>query len=720
MAVYENVVSFGIQNSIRSMRKYTVIIILLFYSVINLAQENISTEYDKYPVFSECQELEFSDIKNCFNSTLQNFVYNKFKMPEIVSKENYSGEMITLFEVDASGTFKVLYVDAVYQELKDEMKRVFDLLPEVSPATQNGKPTYVQFSLPTKIPLLAPTHNNTSAEKNDSTENLITKAAKEYDSIVSTTFKYDKEYTSQLNIPFTHQSYNRFDANMNLVGNNAHTGAKPYSYNEVSKYYNFEEKRTELAKPRNSWFGRKFWNEHLVTFQQEKYWFTVDVVADLQLGKDIDSELSYTYNNTRAINLQGGLGKKLNFWTTIYESQGRFADYINNYAISIRPDGGNPGIVPGRGIGKDFKGDAFDYPIAEGYLSYSPDEFFNLQLGHGKQFIGDGYRSLLLSDVASPSPYFKLSTQFWKIKYTNTWMSLRDVRPEATVNGAFATKFLATHYLSWNVSKRFNLGLFESVLWDKSNDRGFDFNYLNPIIFYRAIEFSTGSRAGNALIGLSGKYKVSNKVNLYTQLIIDEFSSTDIFGGNGSWKNKLGYQLGAKYYNAFGVNNLNLQLEYNQVRPYTYSHDELLLNYSHNNQSMAHLWGANFREFIGIAHYQKERWFGMAKLIYGQRGLDIDDGVNYDVNYGSNVLFDNDNRPSDTGISLLQGNKTNVLIADLQVGYLVNPATNLKVFANLTYRSFDPSITTNTLSKNTTTWINFGFRTDLFNWYFDL
>ena len=43
---------------------------------------------------------------------------------------------------------------------------------------------------------------------------------------------------------------------------------------------------------------------------------------------------------------------------------------------------------------------------------------------------------------------------------------------------------MANHYLSWNVSKRFNLGLFESVLWTNTNDRGFDVNYLNPLYFF--------------------------------------------------------------------------------------------------------------------------------------------------------------------------------------------------------------------------------------------
>jgi hypothetical protein len=135
-------------------------------------------------------------------------------------------------------------------------------------------------------------------------------------------------------------------------------------------------------------------------------------VLDLQLGKDFQSDNDYTYNNTRGAVFQGGLGKDLNFYTVVYESQGRFADYFNRYSESIKPYGGNPAIIPGRGIAKEFGDDAYDYPVAEGYLSYSPGEFFNIQLGHGNNFIGDGYRSLLMSDAVSTFPYLKLNTKF--------------------------------------------------------------------------------------------------------------------------------------------------------------------------------------------------------------------------------------------------------------------------------------------------------------------
>jgi hypothetical protein len=145
--------------------------------------------------------------------------------------------------------------------------------------------------------------------------------------------------------------------------------------------------------------------------------------------------------------------------------------------------------------------------------------------------------------IPIPGPYLKLNTSFWKLKYTNTWMSLRDVREEVAGEGAYRTKYMANHYLSLNLTKRLNIGLFESVVWQDDNGRGFDVNYLNPVIFYRAIEFSTGARGGNALIGLTGKYKISDQILTYGQWIIDEFSSGDVFGGEGSWKNKLGFQL---------------------------------------------------------------------------------------------------------------------------------------------------------------------------------
>ena len=101
------------------------------------------------------------------------------------------------------------------------------------------------------------------------------------------------------------------------------------------------------------------------------------------------------------------------------------------------------------------------------------------------------------------------------------------------------------------------------------------------------------------------------------------------------------------------------------------------------------------------------------------RGLDFDTATD-NFNYGGNIYKDYDeNRPFDTGVQIGQGNKTTIVIADLQAGYLVNPATNLKFFANYMYRSFDPTTETAMIKQSNTSWFSVGVRTDIFNWYFD-
>ena len=702
--------------------KYIFVLVVFLFSFKGFSQTEIN--YQKSPVFPGCETKPFEDLKECFRFQLHSFIFEKFKIPENLKTENYKGEVKLLFEVDKEGQFQIIFVDAAYEELKTETQRVFNTLPKVSPAMYDGKPTYVQYSTKINIPLLSPSEMDLKDEvtkekkKEVKDKDLNAVVSNEIDSINNSLKPYDKaEYSSQLNIPFTHTYYARFDRNMNAIGTNAHTAAKPFLYDDVSPYYDFKAEKESLAKNAQTWGGRKLWDEHLVQVQSKNYWFTIDPIFDLQVGDD--SEGGSTYNNTRGIFIQAGLGKKFNFTTSFYESQGRFAQYFNEYAESLKAFGPDPAIIPGRGIGKRFKEDGYDYPVAEAYLSYTPAKFLNVQFGYGNNFIGDGYRSLFQSDVASPSTFLKTNLKFWKIKYTSTWMWNKDVRDQVVLpDGSFLTKYVANHYLSWNVSKRLNLGFFESVVWSNQNDRGFEASYLNPVIFLSAAEFNSGQDAGNAILGLSAKYKWNNKVNLYGQFLVDEFSISDVTGGDKSWKNKFGFQLGAKYFDAFGIDGLLLQAEYNQVRPYTYSHNTVVLNYTHNNQPLAHLWGANFRELVLIGRYNYKRWFADAKLIFGQRGFSFNDGVD-NAYYGGNLFGNENDRPSDTGIEIGQGNKTSVFHGELMAGYIINPVSNLRLFANINYRNFDPTVITNTTSRTNTTWFNLGIRTDLFNWYND-
>lgn len=696
------------------MRK-KLLLSILFLTFISAAFAQI----EKPPVYPGCEEESLQGINACFNYSLKKDLLEEFKVPAVVDRENYRGKVKVVFLVSREGKLEVLYVNAMYPELEQEVRRVFGTLPRVQPATFNGRPIDQRFQVPISVPLAdnsleQPVVAAETQEPQQPEEPVVVKQDKE-ERISDWDDTLFPEFQSELNIPFAHQEYDKIIYSLDRA-ENTHTASKPYVYNEVRPYIDLEAQRTAILKDKQSWGGRKLWNEHLALVKGNNFWFTVNPVFDLQMGKD-NSDVDYTYNNTRGLQIQGSLGKKLSFSTSFYESQGRFAQYINRDTRRLNPIIGASAVVHGRGKAKSFKEGGFDYPVAEAYLSYTPSQFFNFQFGNGKNFIGDGYRSFLLSDVASPYPFLKINTTFWKIKYTNIWAWMDDIREESSDDGTNLRKYVAMHHLSWNISKRFNLGLFEAVITNENSYNGFDISFFNPIIFYRAVEFSNGGDfSGNVQVGMNLKYRLRDNLSLYGQLLVDELRVSEVFDGSGWWANKFAVQLGAKYFDAFKVDGLMLQGEFNWARPYTFSHTVEELNAGHYNQAIAHLWGANFWEVIGIARYNRDRWFGNAKVIFGNKGFDFDNST---ISYGGDIYIDNDFRPSDYGNEVGQGNGTDIFIADLQAGYVLNPVTNLQLFGGFTFRNFSPSVSGNVVREDNTTWFSVGLRANLFNWYFD-
>lgn len=684
------------------MKKY----ILILFVFIPLA---LFSQSEKLPVFKKCEGLELKTIDSCFYKNTKDLFFKEFNSPVILEREKYEGTVNVLFLVSKKGVFEIIYLNSPYKELKNEVERVFATLPVITPASYNNKNVEMRFALPLNFPLQI--GNDVIKE--------ITEVKTRKKNISKTVYQNQKkekfiEHKSQLNIPFNHLRYINYEYALNK-NNNSHTSVKPYVYNEVNKVYDLDAEKSQFLKPnQTSWIGKKLWNEHLLEVKGEDFWFNLDFLLDVQLGKD-NSDVSYTFNNTRALTVSGGLGKDLFFSATVYESQGRFSSYVNDF-ISNRSNTFRPafseGLVPGRGKAKGFKQDAFDYPVAEGYIAYKPNKYLGFQFGNGKNFIGDGYRSLLLSDVSSPMPYLKMDVNLWKFKYTNLWLWGTDVRYPAVVNNEHARKYVAIHYLSINLTERFNLGLFEAAV--SKGDQGFDVGFLNPLMFYRSVEFGRGEDAGNAMLGLTAKYKLKENLVLYSQLIIDEFSFGKI-SDLGYWGNKFGFQVGAKYFDAFNIKNLFLQAELNTVRPYTFAHKDPILNYGNYSQSLNHSWGANFWETILIGSYKFDRWTTSAKLVLGQKGFDSLETLSY----GGDIYKSYNLRRGDNDNELGQGNKATVLVADLQGRYLLNASNNLSLFGGLTIRSFSPEVNVNNIKDENTVWFSIGIKADLFNWYLD-
>jgi hypothetical protein len=670
------------------------------------------SQSEKFPVYEQCKGETITSVKECFYQQTKEIFYKEFKEPSIIEKEGYKGVVNAIFIVSNLGEFKVLYVNSPYEELKKEVERTFATFPKIQPASYNNHDVEMQFVFPLVFPLNQGEEEVVITQKEE-TPKLEIKESITKNISSDSIFLEDN---SQLNIPFTHQNYVDYEYALHKASG-THTASKPYVYSEMSKYLDLTKQKKSFLKPEiKSWFGKKLWNEHLLQVKKKEYWFTLDFLFDVQLGKDNSDAVSYTFNNSRIFRMNGGFGDKFSYSATIYESQGRFANYVNEFIANPSPTfkpAFSAGLVPGRGKAKEFKADAFDYPVAEGYLSFTPNKFMQFQLGHGKNFIGDGYRSFVLSDVATPSLYLKAKFSFWKFQYTNVWLWGNDVRQAALVGQEHARKYIAAHYLSINITERFNLGLFETAI--SASENGIDAAFLNPLIFFRSVEFNRGEDSGNAILGLTTKYKLNDNVSLYSQLIIDEFSVGNL-NNLSDWRNKFAYQIGAKYFNAFKVENLFVQGEFNYARPYTFAHKTPLLNYAHYSQPLGHLWGANFWEMIGIVRYKKERWSGSAKIVLGKKGFDFD---NQTVSYGGDVYQSYNDRLGDTGNELAQGNTATIFIGDVQANYLLNPSNNLSLFAGFTFRKFSPETATATFKNETTTWFTVGLRADLFNWYLD-
>jgi hypothetical protein len=293
-----------------------------------------------------------------------------------------------------------------------------------------------------------------------------------------------------------------------------------------------------------------------------------------------------------------------------------------------------------------------------------------LQFGHDKNFIGNGYRSLILSDYAKEYPFLKLITQVWKIQYMNLFMEHIDYRATPD-NEAFMRKYSALHHLSINIGQHLNIGLFENVIYDRHEDverEGFDIQYLNPLIFYRAVEHGLNS-TDNVVLGMDWKWNFLGRFSFYRQFVVDEFRKQDFFKQSSSWVNKWGYQLGLKYINVAGISHLDLQLELNQLRPYIYQHFTTSQNWIQFNQSLAHPLGANFREGIAIIRYQPlNRLFINFLFSASLQGKDSMNGI---FNYGNDVTRDYENIPNKENVQLFQGTSSNIKSLDLTLSYML-------------------------------------------------
>lgn len=510
-----------------------------------------------------------------------------------------------------------------------------------------------------------------------------------------------------------HRAQNIWDQNNEFIIPSGDGNRKFITFTDSTKTFYYTSDSSVVSHYRKS--KRPLWNTFYRTpsffyeVDAKDFYLRVNPMIHIAAGKETQEDVT-TFINQRGVSFRGGIGQNVYFFTSLYDSQIRFANYINRYTDEF-------GVVPGAGFYKNYESAFFkfsegrDFLLANAYVGINLGKYIGFQLGHNQHFIGDGIRSLLLSDFSTPFFSLKINTRIWKLHYQNIFAEMAaDNFASVLGNSVVPKKYMASHYLSFKPRENITLGLFETVIFNRP-DHTFELQYLNPVILYRTVEGSIGS-PDNVMLGFNARWDMKKSLSFYGQFILDDLLVREILNGHLDWwGNKFGHQLGVKYINAAGIDQLDLQLEWNSVRPYTYSHYDANANYSHYKQALAHPLGANFNEWIISMYYTATPKLTFKSSVFlMNKGEDVDS-----ISFGGNIIIPNTQRPGDFGHTLGQGLNSDVFYWSTAVQYEVS--SGLYVDLRYLYRNKkseveDFNLTTNNIQLGIR--LNMAHREDVF------
>ncbi len=504
--------------------------------------------------------------------------------------------------------------------------------------------------------------------------------------------------------PYSYQFYQKANIDLYSTATREHTSIKPFFTGDSLLKIPLQSMISYNTNgQKDDWGYKKLYNEHLVDIHSGKSSFYADLLPDFTIGRDFSGHKTISIASL-GFQLGGSNGNKFYYNISGYAGTAIQPAYMAIYTRQT-------GIVNGQAYDRTLPQNPEWYYFTA-IASYTPNKFLNIAAGRDKTFIGDGYRSMLLSDIASPYLFFKLTGSVSSLRYMVMWTYMND--PATTSQyGSNRKKFGVFHYLDWNISKRLSFGFFDNVIGFFTDDNGvkrpFDFNYINPIIFTKPVNNSSDD-PDKSLLGFTGKYKVSNGVTVYGQFALNEFHSADFFSSNGASDNKYGWQLGFRATNLFKVDHLNLLLETNNAKPYTYSARSAIENYSENGEPLAHPWGANFREIVGLLNYSYKRFDFSGETDLGRYGFDLNT-----LDYGKNIFDIYTNAARQYGNYTGQGLTTNMIYIEGKVAYVLNPRYNLRFELGGTLR-----VEQNSQFNNRASMITIGLRSSFRDLYTDL
>ncbi|MGE5436047.1 MAG: capsule assembly Wzi family protein, partial [Syntrophothermus sp.] len=143
------------------------------------------------------------------------------------------------------------------------------------------------------------------------------------------------------------------------------------------------------------------------------------------------------------------------------------------------------------------------------------------------------------------------------------------------------SKYIAISRLGYQPTNNFSFGISQIIIY---GNRSFEAAYLNPFLFWESAQRSLND-LDNSFLALDSRYKPIDGLELNASIMFDDLNFDKFSKGQWSnYSNGLIWQSGAYLTSPLLPSNINLKLEYQQIRPYMFSHPGYpdVLSYSNN------------------------------------------------------------------------------------------------------------------------------------------
>ena len=486
-------------------------------------------------------------------------------------------------------------------------------------------------------------------------------------------------FSQEIPISFIWSERQQSEAMLQKQDSFFHAGIFPLTMNKISSDSLFVQQILGIDYTKKPYF-KNLAHHSFVQVKDNDFLLHINPILNEQYS-NLDAH-KYS-QNTRGVIISGQFEHRFRFVSTMIETQAYYQDYIVNYVKKN-------GVVPGSGRVRGFKDGGYDFSQASGYVQYEASPRLQFMLGHSSQFIGYGYRSVLLSDAPLDYPFFRASYTFKKIQYSATYAVFQSASAFDDRTKVYSRKYSSQHYISYLASKWLEVGLFENTLFNSmslQNNRPPE-EFYSPIIGSDLLFFGV-HQSKNVMLGTQSQLSFSPQLKIYGQFALDDLKNKDTTSAN-----KYAWQCVLKIFEPFKIKNLFLIAEFNYASKAMYITDNEREAFTQHNESIAHPLGNYFTEKIFLLNYTFKRFFVSVKW--------------NDAHYaaGENRLF-----LSDSTLAANVKELQHVHQYKVETGYILHRPSRLQFVLGIQCR--------NESAKPSTYFVYAAIRTNIMNFYDD-